>query len=132
MDRAVSELLSGGYVENVSSKPRICSPLSVVENAEETFGTQPAACEPVWKQKFKYEDLRIAMLLFRPGMFMITFDLKSGYHHVNVVQVHRKYLGFEWKGSYFQFTVLPFGLSSALYVSLSSCGLWLCYGGPKG
>ena len=45
---------------------------------------------------------------------MFTFDLKSGYHHVEVVQAHRKYLGFD--GKYFLSSVLPFGLSSPPYV----------------
>ena len=39
--------------------------------------------------------------------------LRSGYHHVDIVPHHRKYLGFEWGGKYF---VLPFGLSTAPYV----------------
>ena len=26
---------------------------------------------------------------------LVTFDLKSGYHHVEVVQAHRKYLCFD-------------------------------------
>ena len=119
VDLAVAELLSGGYIESVSTKPYICSPLSVVENAT---GKQRLVLnlrhvnQFVWKQKFKYEDLRIAMMLFRPSEYMFTFDLKSGYHHVEVTQAHRKYLGFEWNGRYFQFSVLPFGLSSAPYV----------------
>ena len=119
VDLAVAELLSGGYIESVSAKPYICSPLSVVENAT---GKQRLVLnlrhvnQFVWKQKFKYEDLRIAMMLFRPGEYMFTFDLKSGYHHVEVTQAHRKYLGFEWNGRYFQFSVLPFGLSSAPYI----------------
>ena len=64
VDRAVSELLCGGYVENVSSKPCICSPLSAVENA---VGKKRLVLhlrhvnQFVWKQKFKYEDLRIAV-----------------------------------------------------------------------
>ena len=46
----------------------------------------------VRKQKFKYEDTSIAMMLFRPGEYRFTFDLKSGYHHVDVVQAHHKYM----------------------------------------
>ncbi len=47
---------------------------------------------------------------------MCTFDLKSGYHHVDVCELSQKYLGFEWKGAYNVFTVLSFGLASACYV----------------
>ena len=70
----------------------------------------------LWKQKFKYEDLRLATAMFEKGEWMFSFDVKSGYHHVDVAQQHRKYLGFEWGGVTYTFVVLPFGLSSAPYV----------------
>lgn len=45
----------------------MCSPLSVVEN-----------------DKFKYEGLDLVVQMFRKGEYFFTFDLKSGYHHVDV------------------------------------------------
>ena len=56
------------------------------------------------------------MLLFQPGDHAFTFDLKSGYHHVDIYEPHQKFLGFEWQGRFYQFTVLPFGLSTACYI----------------
>ena len=52
---------------------------------------------------------------------MITFDLKSGYHHVDIHQDNWPYLGFSWNNAsghrkFFMFRVLPFGLSTACYV----------------
>ena len=53
---------------------------------------------------------------------MITFDLKSCYHHIEIHPDHQRFLGFAWKFPgedsmrYFMFTVLPFGLSSAPYI----------------
>ena len=48
---------------------------------------------------------------------MIKFDMKSGYHHLDIFGQHQQYLGFSWKINattrYFKFTVLPFGLSTA-------------------
>ena len=57
----------------------------------------------------------------RKIFFLFSFDLKSGYHHVDIFPDHRKYLAFSWdfgKGHtrYFQFTVLLFGLSSAPFI----------------
>ena len=40
---------------------------------------------------FKYEELHVAMMMFKQGEWMYSFDLKSGYHHVDVVKCHRKY-----------------------------------------
>ncbi len=52
---------------------------------------------------------------------MTKFDLKSGYHHVDIFPGHRKYLGFSWTFKngvqrFFEFNVLPFGLSTAPYI----------------
>ena len=56
------------------------------------------------------------MLLFERGDYFFSFDLKSGYHHVDIAPPHCKYLGFAWEGHFYVFTVLPFGLSSACYM----------------
>ena len=52
---------------------------------------------------------------------MFKFDLKSGYHHVEIFPDHRRFLAFSWDFGngvlkHFQFAVLPFGLSSAPYL----------------
>lgn len=44
---------------------------------------------------------------------MKKFDLQSGYHHIDIDPCFQQYLGFSWKGNYFCFTVLSFGLTSA-------------------
>ena len=71
------------------------------------------------KDRFKYEDLRIAMQMFEPGDHMFTFDLKSGYHHLDIYQPHWNYLGFSWgegtSQQYYVFCVLPFGLATACF-----------------
>ena len=58
---------------------------------------------------------------FAKDFFVFSFDLKSGYHQVDIFPDHRKYLAFSWEfvpghTRFFQFTVLPFGLSSAPYI----------------
>ena len=60
--------------------------------------------------------------LFDRGDYMITFDLKSGYHHIDIHPDCWPYLGFAWNDSseccrkFYMFRVLPFGLSTACYV----------------
>ena len=60
------------------------------------------------------------MLYTNYSKYAIKFDLKSGYHHLEIHPEHQNFLGFSWKfGSqvkYFNFTVLPFGLSSAEHI----------------
>ena len=55
----------------------------------------------------------MALLVFTKEDFLFKFDLKSGYHHLDIFEPHQKYLGFAWgvggNMSYFVFTVMPFG-----------------------
>ena len=119
LNRAVGELQKEGYVEEAKDTPVVCSPLYVVTNG---VGKKLLVVNLrhvngfLWKQKFKYEDLRVAIMMFEKGERMFSFDLKSGYHHVDVAQHHQKYLGFEWGRVTFTLVVLPFGLSSTPYV----------------
>ena len=62
---------------------------------------------------FKMEGLPAVKELLRKDDWLCTMDLKDAYLSVAVAQEHRKYLRFTWEDETFQFTCLPFGLSSA-------------------
>ncbi len=36
------------------------------------------------------------MAMFEKGDYLLSFDLKSGYHHVDIASTHCKYLGLAW------------------------------------
>ena len=84
----------------------------------------------------KYEDWKTAISYFARGAYMFYFDLKSGYHHVEIFEGHQIYLGFSWKHSisnlvkFYAFTFLPIGLWSAPYVFTKILNLlekyWRC------
>ena len=93
-------------------------------NRIEELTTPPEINLHVFKQKFKCEGLHTIRDIFSEDYFVFSFDLKSGYHHVDIFPDHRKFLAFSWHFgtncvTYFQFTVLPFGLSSAPFILLS-------------
>ena len=75
----------------------------------------------LYKDKIKFDHWKCFenYLLANKG-YLFKFDLKNGYHHIDIFDSHQTYLGFSWdiKGAtkYFVFTVLPFGLSSAPFV----------------
>ena len=119
VQESINELVARGCIREVAEPPYICSPLSVVVGGTEKkrlVVNLRHLNKFLWKQSFKYEDLRVAMLLFQKGDFLFSFDLKSGYHHVDIAEIHTKYLSIAWGGKYFVFTVLPFGLASACYI----------------
>ena len=61
--------------------------------------------------------------VFRENFWFFTWDLESGYHHIDIYSEHQTFLGFTWpfcsKLPYFYFKVLPFGLSSV--TALQNC-----------
>ena len=119
VQQSVADFLAGNCIKEVPGEPFICSSLSVVESSggkKRLVINLRHLNRLLWKQKFKYEDLRVAMLLFERGDYLFSFDLKLGYHHVDIAPSHCKYLGFAWEGHFYVFTVLPFGLSSACYM----------------
>ena len=83
--QAISELVQNRCVVKVSNQPHVCSPLSVMSNS---MGKQRLVINlrylnrHLWRDKFKYEDMPIAMLLFQLGDYVFSFDLKPGYHHI--------------------------------------------------
>ena len=58
--------------------------------------------------------------MFERQEYMFKFDLKSGYHHIDIYPEHQSYLGFRWdkkeKPQFYFFIVLPFGFSTACYI----------------
>ena len=62
---------------------------------------------------FKMDTFQTDMKLNRPGCFMASIDLKDAYYSIPVADEDRKFLMFEWKGTFYQFTCLPNGLSCA-------------------
>ncbi|XP_039303447.1 uncharacterized protein LOC120357343 [Solenopsis invicta] len=62
------------------------------------------------------EDIRSVKSLMTQKAFMGSLDLKDAYHVVPVHKDHRKFLRFKFLDKLYQFTCLPFGLSTSPYV----------------
>ena len=117
---ASSELLSNGCIIEQNFPPFCVNPLTVAEGKKLRLVLDLRHFNSyLVKLKFKYEDLRSLSQMLEQGDWFFTWDLKSGYHHVDIHPDHYKYLGFafEFDGQtrYFCFTVLPFGLASTCY-----------------
>ena len=120
---AIKNLVINRCVLRVSKKPHICSPLSVVSNSTGKLRlvlNLRYLNQYLHVLTFKYEDLRVAAVLFEADEYLFKFDLKSGYHHVDIHPDYHTYLGFQWEtkgmACYYVFTVLPFGLATACYL----------------
>ena len=119
VDEEIEKLLAEEAIRLESTRPAVVNPLSVATSAKGKFrlildlSELNAFVEP---PRFKCEDMGVAWPSFSKNSFALAFDLKSGYHHVKINENSRKFLGFFWKGRYFVFNVLPFGLCSAPFI----------------
>ncbi|VDI76235.1 Hypothetical predicted protein [Mytilus galloprovincialis] len=119
----ISKLLEKGCISKVDNKPFVINPLTVAFNRLQ----KPRLvldCRHInsciHQFKFKFEDASVARELFEKGDYLFRYDLKSAYHHIEIREEHKQYLGFSWiidgVANYFVFNVLPFGIASAGYI----------------
>ncbi|XP_070536512.1 uncharacterized protein [Ptychodera flava] len=119
----IDKLLLRGSISQVSVPPFVVNPLTVAVNS----AGKPRLvldCRHInlclFKFKFRCEDVSLVRQVFSRGDFLFSFDLKSAYHHIEIFEPHRTFLGFAWPFDgvlkFFVFNVLPFGLSTAPYI----------------
>lgn len=65
---------------------------------------------------FRFEGLGGLLRSVGKGWSMITLDLRDGYHHVLMDEEAWHFLGFHVENDWYQYRVLPFGLSQAVWV----------------
>ena len=115
MDSALAELLNAGAVRLLSSRPIVSSPLGVVPKPNSDKFRLIINMRYVNKAlvvpKFRMETLSSLATLLKQGDYMVSFDLKSGFWHVPLAPEAQPYVAFSWRGKYYSFCRLPFGLA---------------------
>ena len=88
VDKSISDLLESGCVQEVPFQPFVISPLSVAENKasgkKRLFLDLSELNHYVQKRKVKFEDWNVAKHFFQKDCFLFKFDLKFGYHHLDI------------------------------------------------
>ncbi|XP_072030100.1 LOW QUALITY PROTEIN: uncharacterized protein [Amphiura filiformis] len=123
VSQAIAELLDKGLISECNEIPLVVNPLSV---SVQKSGKKRLILDLryvnqfLWKDKIKFEDWKVAASFLEKGDFLFSFDLKSGYHHIEIYPDHCKYLSFAWSEGgctkYYSFLVLPFGCSTAPFL----------------
>lgn len=122
VDEEVRRSLLCGAVEEVAEQPFLVLPLIVEPR-------KPRLCfDARWgnlwfpSPLFRYDTLRDFQRGVRRNDWMFSLDHKSGYQHVPMHPSSQGCLGFEWRGKWYRYRVLPFGFAPAcfIYQSLSN------------
>ena len=90
---------------NKKGKKRLCLDLSRHVN------------ESCQAKKFRIESIQDFIKTVKQGSWCWYYDLKSAFHHISIIQKHRKFLGFrvviDGKARVFRFVAMPFGYKDA-------------------
>ena len=120
--KAILELLATSRIKEVSLPPHVVNLLSVSsKNGKGRLILDLRHVnQHVHKQKIKFDDWKVMEQLLVQGGYVFSFDIKQGYHHVEMHPDSIPFLGFAWEIDgelkYFVFVVLPFGLTSAPFI----------------
>ena len=107
LDKAVLRIVKevhGQWVSNIFLRPKPNGKFRMILDL-----TELNKC--IHYEHFKMFNLKTALDLLEPGMWMASADLTDAYYSVPICQSQRKYLRFRWKGFMFEYQVLPNGLS---------------------
>lgn len=123
-----------GKVERLKEKPRICSPLSVVEKGYgENRKFRPVLDQSRCVNKFlskegtKLNDLAFFEPFFEENAYMCSYDLQSMYHQLRLNEKTKELFGcsiLDENGEeiFFRFCVLAFGNSRAVFTMTKLLG----------
>ena len=123
VSQAIEELLANKCIQE-HDKPTFCvNPLTVAEGKKLRLVIDLRHVNQyLVKPKFKYEDLRSLSQVLQKNSWFFTWDLKSGYHHVDITAEHhssilRFFLGFStWHAQIFYVYCFTFWLEHCLFL----------------
>ena len=119
VESEIFTLLKDGRIVEKTTPPLVVNPLTVADNGTKLrlildlrYVNQHLAQEYV-----RYDDWRVFENYVYPNSWLFKFDLKSGYHHIDLHAEVQEFFGFSWEieGNvrHFVYTVLVFGLAPA-------------------
>ena len=118
----IRKFLLNEVIEEVEAKEVLCiNPLTVASNKK----GKKRLCIDLSRhvnlscvaKKFKVESVEEFIRTVKQGSWCWYYDLKSAFHHISIIEKHRKYLGFEvtidGQSKVFRFKAMPFGYKDA-------------------
>ena len=95
----------GEYISPIFSLPKKDSKVRLILNLKRLN-------EHVRSFHFKMDSMHTAVSLVTEGCWMASLDLTDAYYSVRIHDAYQKFLKFSYKGTLFQYTVYPNGLST--------------------
>ena len=120
----IKQLLNKGCIRVAAAKPHCVSPISVAPKKGKNkyrliHDLRQLNCYSSC-ESLVYEDIHHVIDLCEPNDYLVTIDIKDGYHHLNIHEQYRPFLGFKFDNVYYEFCVLPFGLNLSCFAFIKT------------
>lgn len=119
----IGRLLQRGVISQLEAPPHVVNPLTVAygRSGKPRLVLDCRHINPsLHLFKGKFEDISTALIMSDESTYVFSFVLKSAYHHIDIFEGHRTFLGFSWQydsvSQYFIYNSLPFGISVAGHI----------------
>ena len=129
---SVGELVKNGCARLVTTPPHIVNPLQV---AVQSSGKKRLILDLTYfnrflfKQSVRLDELREILPYLRKGGWVFVFDIFKAYYGISIHKFYQTFLGFSFtfsgKTYYGVYTVMPFGLSTAVYLYCKFLKPWI-------
>lgn len=115
VDAEIKELVLSGVLRQSANKPHCVSPINCVPKKSGKKFRLIVDLREVngfcGVNRFQNEDIKVVKELIHARDNLVTVDLKDCFYHIKVLEDHQRFLGIQWRGKFYVFTALPFGLS---------------------
>ena len=118
VDGEIDRLVHNGAIEICDYKPSYISPIGCVPKRTGKYRLiidLRHLNSYLSTPSYRNEDIREASKTIRAKDYFVSLDIKDGFHHIPVKDSCRDYLGFKWRGQYYRWRSLPFGMSCSPY-----------------
>ena len=119
IDVQIRKLLDTGAIKLCDKKPTCVLPIQCVPKKNGKL-RMVLDCRYVNNfisaPKFKQEGIEAVASQIQPGDLFTSIDLEDGFHHVDMKKEFWTYFGMQWRGQYFVWAVLPFGMSASPWI----------------
>ena len=120
IDSEISRLLSIGAIKPVKQKPHCVLSMHAVPKKNKKYHLV-TDCHPINGSivcpTFSQEGISAVQSSIQESEILMTLDIKDGFHHVPLAAEFSTYVGIQWRGQFYVWCVLCFGISIVPYYS---------------
>ena len=119
IESEINRLLTLGAIKQVDFQPKCILAMRAIPKKSGAHRLV-VDCRPINVNmvvpKFHQEGIKVVSELIQTDDILMTIDVKDGFHHIPLHDESQTYVGMAWKGKFYVWKVLCFGIAIAPYL----------------